>query len=129
MYARGHAISSLARAFAPLLRRPIVPPLLCRSGVVVMLPTIGSQRVASSSRRVSIVFSLIHVRTSSANRRRDRCSVSRPKMSAAALERKIEHSRNARTQPAKFHAIAPFFSSVHPAAISSGHRIFSIQQF
>lgn len=50
-----------------LFRRCCVcPALLCylRSGVN-----------ASSSRRVPIFFSPVHVRTSSANRRRDRCSV------------------------------------------------------
>lgn len=109
----------------------IVPPLLCLS-CVVMLPTIGSQRILIASCS-DFFFSCTraHIVCQSASRSLFR---SRPKISAArarARERGKERTyvlTHAHTRSVKFHAISPFFSSVRPVAISSGHRVFSIQQ-
>lgn len=100
MYARGHAISSLARAFAPLLRRPIVPPLSVRRCYVT--------RDRESTRRVLIAsrfdcffsYTCAHIVCQSASRSLFR---SRTKMSAVGEKerqrgRESTHATHARNR-------------------------------
>lgn len=95
-----------ARARAPLLRRAIVSPLLCLSRVV-MLPTIGSQRVLVASR--PDCFS-VRVRTSST-----------PIGVGIVVPSAAENVCSKRSRNRlKFHGISPFFRPSAPGRDFAG---------